>query len=184
MNMQIQMLLSATGYERLFDLDFQLLSDSVLTIIAVFVLFLVLSYNLFNPARKVLEDRKNRIRNDLESAQNDKEAALALKQEYEEKLENVDREVEQILSDARQRALANESKVVEAAKKEAAAIIERAHIEAELEKKRVMDEAKQEMIDVAALMAKKVVSRNIDTTIQDSLVDETLKELGEATWQK
>ena len=182
--MQIQMLLSATGYERLFDLDFQLLSDSVLTIIAVFVLFLVLSYNLFNPARKVLEDRKNRIRNDLESAQNDKEAALALKQEYEEKLENVDREVEQILSDARQRALANESKVVEAAKKEAAAIIERAHIEAELEKKRVMDEAKQEMIDVAALMAKKVVSRNIDTTIQDSLVDETLKELGEATWQK
>ena len=85
MNMEMGMLLSAAteGYERLFDLDFQLLSDSLLTIIAVFVLFLVLSYNLFNPARKILEERKNRIQNDITTAQNDKDAALAMKEEYE-----------------------------------------------------------------------------------------------------
>ena len=63
MNIGINMLLSGVeGYERLFDLDLQLLSDSVLTLIAVFALFLILSYNLFNPARKMLEDRKNRDR--------------------------------------------------------------------------------------------------------------------------
>jgi F-type H+-transporting ATPase subunit b len=39
------------------------------------------------------------------------------------------------------------------------------------------------MITVAAMMAQKVVAQNIDTTMQDSLVEETLKEMGGSTWQ-
>lgn len=183
MSTGIGMLLSSTaGYERLFDLDFQLLSDSLLTIIAVFVLFLILSYNLFNPARKILEDRKNRIQNDIETAQNDKEEARAMKEEYEGRLKDVDKEVEQILSEARKKALDNENKIIAEARKEAAAIIERANVEAQLEKQKVVDEVKQEMVAIASLMAGKVVSANIDTEIQDSLINETLKEIGDSTW--
>lgn len=183
MNTGIGMLLSNTaGYERLFDLDFQLLSDSLLTIIAVFVLFLILSYNLFNPARKILEDRKKRIQNDITTAQNDKDAALALKEEYEGKLGTVDKEVEQILSEARKKAMDNENKIIAEARKEAAAIIERANVEAQLEKQKVVDEVKQEMVSIASLMAGKVVAANIDTEIQDSLINETLKEIGDSTW--
>ena len=66
---------------------------------------------------------------------------------------------------------------------EAARIIRRANEEAELEKKRVMDEMKQEMIEIASMMAGKVVAASIDTTIQDALVEETLKEMGDTTWQ-
>ena len=51
-----------------------------------------------------------------------------------------------------------------------------------LEKKKVADEVKQEMISVAAVMAQKVVAANIDTTIQNTLVEQTLKEMGEKTW--
>ena len=54
---------------RLFDLDFQLLADSLLTIIAVFVLFIALSYLLFNPARKFMQDRQNKIAGELDHAQ-------------------------------------------------------------------------------------------------------------------
>ena len=54
-------LLAAEMEPRLFDLDFQLLADSLLTIIAVFVLFIALSYLLFNPARKFMQDRQNKI---------------------------------------------------------------------------------------------------------------------------
>ena len=46
-----------------------------------------------------------------------------------------------------------------------------------------MDDMKTEMIQIASLMAGKVVSASIDTTIQDSLVEETLKEMGDKTWQ-
>ena len=46
---------------RLFGLDWQLLADAVLTLIAVFVLFLAMSYFLFNPARKMLRERREKI---------------------------------------------------------------------------------------------------------------------------
>lgn len=168
---------------RLFDLDFQLLFDASLLAISVFFLFLFMSYMLFDPARKLLQNRQNKIRQDIATAEGDREEAAKIKAEYEEKLKNVDKESEVILSEARQKALKNEAKIISDAKEEAARIIARANEEAELEKKRVADEIKQEMVSIAALMAGKVVAANIDTTIQQSLVDETLKEMGDATWQ-
>lgn len=168
--------------ERLFDLDMQLVHDVILLAIAVFFLFLAMSYLLFNPVRKMLEDRKLKIRTELDDAAADKNDAAELKAQYEEKLKGIDKEVEAILSEARQKALHNEAKIVEEAKAEAARIIARANEEALLEKKRVVDEMKQEMISVAAAMAAKVISANIDINIQNQLVDETIKEMGDSTW--
>ena len=168
---------------RLFHLALQLIQATILLAIFVFFLFLLLSYLLFDPAKKLLEDRKNKIGSDLASAADDKEQAAALRAEYEEKLKNADKEAEAILAEARQKALQNESRIISEAKEEAARIIARAGEEAQLEKKRVADQVKQEMISVAAAMAGKVVQANMDTAIQDSLVEQTLKEMGDTTWQ-
>ncbi len=175
-------LASAEMEPRLFDLDLQLISDSVLMIIAVFALFLIASHLLFNPVRNMMQNRQNRIQNELDSAANDMENARALKEEYEAKLKDIDKEAEIILSEARKKALANENKIVADAKEEAARIIERANVEAELEKNKAADEVKREMVVLASMLAGKVVNAAIDTTVQDSLIDETLKEIGEGTW--
>lgn len=172
----------ATEMSRLFDLDFQLLADSFLSIIAVIVLFFCVGYFLFDPVRKVLEDRKERIASDIETAKADKDDALALKEEYESKLAEIDKEAEAILSQARKKALANESKIIQDAKEEANRIIERANTEAQLEKQKVADEIKKEIVTVASMMAGKIVAASIDTKVSDSLIDETLKEMGENTW--
>lgn len=166
----------------LFNLDAQLLFDTALLAIAVFFLVLAMSYLLFNPARKLLKDRQERISNDIDSAKEDKESAAALKAEYEAKLKEVDKEAEGILAEARQKAMKNQAKMIDEAKEEASRIVKRAQEEAELEKKHAMDDMKQEMITVAAMMAQKVVAASIDTNIQSTLVDETLKEMGESTW--
>jgi F-type H+-transporting ATPase subunit b len=166
----------------LFNLDAQLLFDTALLAIAVFFLVLAMSYLLFNPARKLLKDRQERISNDIDSAKEDKESAAALKAEYEAKLKEVDKEAEGILAEARQKAMKNQAKIIDEAKEEASRIVKRAQEEAELEKKHAMDDMKQEMIAVAAMMAQKVVAASIDTNIQSTLVDETLKEMGESTW--
>ena len=73
--------------------------------------------------------------------------------------------------------------MLDEAKAEAARIIERANREVELEKKKALDDMKQEIVDIAAYMAEKVVGNSIDVKIQDALIDETLKEMGEHTWQ-
>lgn len=167
----------------LFGLDVQLVSDTILLAIAVFILFIILSYVLFNPARELLEKRRQKIRDDIDSAQKDKEDAKALKEEYDAKLRDVNKEAEEILSDARKKAKQNETRIIEEAKEEAARIIQRANQEIELEKKHAIDDMKQEMIQIASIMAGKVVAASIDTTVQEQLVDETLKEMGDSTWQ-
>ena len=166
----------------LFNLDPQLVFDAILLAIAVFFLYMLMSYLLFNPARKMLKDRKDRIASDIDDAKADKESAAALKAEYEAKLKEVDKEAEAILAEARQKAMKNQDRLIQEAKEEASRIVRRAQEEAELEKKHAMDDMKQEMIAVASLMAQKVVAASIDTKIQNILVDETLKEMGESTW--
>lgn len=169
--------------EKLFGLDAQLLHDTILLALAVLFLFTMMSYLLFDPVKKMLHDRQERIKNEIDMANKDRKDALALKEEYDVKLKDVEKEAEEILSEARQKALKSEAKIIDEAKEEAARIIKRANEQALLEKKRVMDEAKQEMIAIASMMAGKVVSASIDTTVQDALVEETLKEIGESTWQ-
>ena len=77
---------------------------------------------------------------------------------------------------------AKADKEIADAKEEAARIIERANAQIELEKKHALDDMKQEMITIASMMAEKVVAASIDTNVQESLIDETLKEMGEGTW--
>ncbi len=168
---------------RIFDLDMQLIADSAFLALNVFILFAVMSYFLFNPVRDMLKKRKERIENDIETAKQNKEDALALKSEYEVKLKEADKEVENILSEARKKALKKEETMIAEAKEEAARIIARAQNEIELEQKRAMDDMKKEMIQVASMMACKVVAQSIDVQIQDTLIEETLKEMGENTWQ-
>jgi F-type H+-transporting ATPase subunit b len=173
---------AAADYSRLFDLDLQLLQDAVLTLIAVFSLFLVASYFLFNPAREFLRKRQETIKNDIETAEKNKKEAITTKEEYENKLKDIDKEAQVILSEARKKAVENENRIIANAKEEAARIIERAGVEADLEKKKAVDDMKKEMISIASIMAGKVVSASIDTTVQESLIEETLKEMGDTTW--
>ena len=169
--------------ERLFTLDAQLLFDTIVAALAMLLLFTVLSFLLFNPVRDLLEKRKQRIVEEQETAKREKEEAIAYKEEYEKKLQEADKEVQVILSDARKKAMKNEAAIIAEAKEEAARVMARANTEIDLEKKRALDDMKQEMIAIASMMAQKVVSASIDTEVQESLIDETLKEMGENTWR-
>lgn len=175
-------LLAAEMEPRLFDLDFQLLADSLLTIIAVFVLFIALSYLLFNPAHKFMQDRQNKIAGELDHAKTAQEDAEKLKADYEARLANVDKEADEILSAARAKALANEADIVAKAREEASRIIAHAHVEAELEKKKAADEIKQEMVGLAMDAAGKFVRVSMDDRTKNALIEETLAEIGENTW--
>lgn len=171
------------GLDRLIGFDAQLLFESFWTAINIFILFFGLSYLLFNPVRNVLEKRRQKIAGELAEAADDKKSAAAMKAEYEAKLKEVSKEADGILEEARRKAKIREAEIVEEARAEAARIIERAGREIELEKKKALDDMKQEIISIASVMAGKVVAASINTTVQDALIDETLKEMGESTWQ-
>ena len=131
----------------------------------------------------MLKKRQDKVKNDIDSAEKSREDAAKLKEEYENRLREIQKEEDAILSAARQKALENETKIIDQAKAEAANIIERANHQAELEMKKAQDEIKKEIITVASMVAGKAVSEKLDIEIQDSLIDDTLKEIGEKTWQ-
>ena len=167
---------------RIIGFDWQLLHDAVLTGINIFILFFALSYLLFNPARNFLEKRRQKIAGDLAEAADNKKTAQELKAEYESKLKEINKEADMILAEARKKAMIKETDILDEARAEAARIIERANRQVELERKKALDDMKQEIVSIASLMAGKVVASSIDVKVQDSLIDETLKEMGESTW--
>lgn len=169
--------------ERLFNLDAQLLFDTGLTMIAMLVMFTFLSYLLFNPARDFLKKRQDKIKDDIDTAKADKEQAKLLKEDYEARIKNINKEADEILSQARQRALQNAERIKEEANEEAARIIARANAQIELDKKKAADDMKKEMITIASLMAGKAAAASMSVEVQDSLLEETLKEIGDNTWQ-
>lgn len=166
----------------IFGLDPQLLVDSAITMLAMFAMFVLLSYLLFNPARNLLQKRQDGIREQMDTAKRQKEEAMQFKAEYDEKLKNVEKEAEEILTQTRKKAQKKESEIVNEAKVEAVRVLERANREVELEKSKVKDEVKQEMISVATAMAGKIVATSLDEKEQSQLIADTLEEMGDKTW--
>ena len=159
---------------RIFGLDIQLGFDVIMQGIAVFIMFALLSYILFEPVRKILEDRKNRIADEIDQAEADQAEAAKLKAEYDHKLKNVEKEADALMAQARKKALKREE--------EAARIIESANHEAELARINAQDQMKQEMIKMAVLMAGKFIQNQMDEKDQNAFVDQTLQEMGDKTW--
>ena len=178
----IQVALSSGLGDYIFGFDPQLLVDSAITLLAMFFVFLLLSYLLFNPARNLMEKRQEGIREQMETAAREKQDAIQFKAEYDEKIKNVQKETDEILSEARKKALKKESVMLEEAREEAAQIVARANREVELEKSKVKDEMKQEIINVATAMAGKIVASSLDESKQSQLLADTLEEMGDETW--
>jgi len=170
-------------FGRIFGLDAQLQADACIQAVAVFLLFLLLSYLLFNPARELMAKRQEKIKNEMDEAKEKLDSATAMKEEYDSKIKNADKEVDEILSEGRRKALKREEEIVNEAKAEAVRIRKRTEKEIELEKNKVKDEVKQEMIGVAQVMAGKLIKASIDAETQEKLINEALDEMGDDTWQ-
>lgn len=169
---------------RIFGLDAQTLFDTCIMLVAMLFLFILLSYLLFNPARKMIQKRRELIQGQLEEAASAKQDALTMKEEYDSKLAGVQDESAELLAEARKKAKSREAEIVAEAKEEAHRIVTRAEKEVSLEKDKVRDEMKQEIVQAATLMAGKFVEKSMDESVQAELIDETLKEMGDDTWQK
>ncbi|MBR6396003.1 MAG: F0F1 ATP synthase subunit B [Lachnospiraceae bacterium] len=168
---------------RIFGLDAQLLADVCIQLVAIGLLFFLLSYLLFNPARELLAKRRAKVEGDLDDAAKAKADAEEAKKTYEGKLAAADKEVDLILSDARQKGQMKEAEMVAQAKEESARILARAEKEVELEKEKVKDDVKHEIIAVASQMAAKITAASMDEAKQEELLESTLAEMGDDTWR-
>ena len=177
------MFLAGDSLFRIIGFDGQLIFDSIITGINVFILFFALSYFLFNPVQKALKNRSEKIKNEIENAKKQEAEAIALREEYEKKLAETRDEVENIIEDARKNAKKISEDIVAEAKVEAQNIVNRGNKEIEQERAKAVDELKNQVINISTLIASKVIKENVNAENEDKLFNEALSEIGANSWQ-
>jgi F-type H+-transporting ATPase subunit b len=175
-------LLSTVGEPQVFGLNQQTFVTAVLVLINAIVLAAVLTKLLYKPVLNILQERRARILEDVQTAEKEKADAMKLKAEYEQALKAVEQEKQDILSAARKLADDKGKEQIAEAKQEADTLKARAQKDIELEQDRVKGEMKQAVIDVSSLMVSKFLTRTIDEQTHEQLFNETMAELEEIAW--
>ena len=134
---------------------------------------------LFVPVKNMIDARQKEIDTMYDDANTAKEEALKLQNEYEEKMLAAQETGERIVKEAMVRGQNREEEIIEAAHKEASAILEKAEADIAQEKKKAMNDAKDEISEIAMAIAEKVIDRELNEKDHQKLVDSFIDALGE-----
>ena len=136
---------------------------------------------LLNPIKKVIADRKAKADSEIADAQKLRTEAEAMKAEYEQNLQNARAEANQIVANAQKTATARSEEIVGEARAQAAALKQKAESDIAQERKKAVNEVKDEIGGIAMEIASKVVEREISEKDHKDLIDEFIKNVGEAS---
>ena len=136
---------------------------------------------LLKPIKQVIADRKAKADSEIADAQKLRTEAEAMKAEYEQNLQNARTEANQIVSAAQKTATARSEEIVGEARAQAAALKQKAEADIAQERKKAVNEVKDEIGGIAMEIASKVVEREIKEEDHKDLIDEFIKNVGEAS---
>ena len=136
---------------------------------------------LLNPVKKVIAERKAKADSQIADAEKLRTEAEAMKAEYEQNLQNARTEANQIVAAAQKTAAARSEELLGEARAQAAALKQKAEADIAQERKKAVNEVKDEIGGMAMEIASKVVEREIKETDHQDLIDEFIKNVGEAS---
>ena len=136
---------------------------------------------LLKPIKQVIADRKAKADSEIADAQKLRTEAEAMKAEYEQNLQNARTEANQIVAAAQKTATARSEEIVGEARAQAAALKQKAEADIAQERKKAVNEGKDEIGGIAMEIASKVVEREISEKDHKDLIDEFIKNVGEAS---
>ena len=143
------------------------------------ILYLFLKKLLFKPLKNMIDSRQKEIDDMYANAEGKEAEAEELKASYEEKLEKANSESEEILKNAMRRAKLREEEILKEANEKAARTVERAYEQVELEKKRAINEVKNEVSEMAIGIASAVIERDVNGDEHKKFIDSFIENMGD-----
>ena len=134
---------------------------------------------LFKPVMKMIQERQDEIDRMYAGAEQARSEAKSLQAEYEKKLSDAVQTGDRLVKEAVARGQSREEEILRQANREAAAILDKANADIAQEKKKAINDAKDEISVIALAIAGKVVGRELNEADQSLLVDSFINELGE-----
>ena len=151
----------------------------VFQILNTFILYLLLKKFLFAPVTEVIEAREKSISDSLNDAERISNEAEKFKTEYLEKLQSAEDEGREIVSIATKNADEKSNRILKEAREAADKQKEKADADIALERKKVINEVKDEISSLAILAASKVLESEVDEDKNKTLVNKFIEQVGD-----
>lgn len=155
----------------------------VFTICNTLILFFVLKHFLYAKVKKVLDARKDEVEKIYSDADDKNKAAAELKADYEQKLAVAKETAGEIVKTATVKAQSRGTEIVTEAQQKAGTMLARATQQIEQDKKKALNEAKNDIADLALSAAAKVVAKDLTSADHRKLIEDFIENTGEIKWQ-
>ena len=146
----------------------------------LFLQMFVVKKFFLNKVLAILDARRDAADKEIVDAQNAREEAMNIKATYEENMRQAKAEANALLSQAQKTASARSEEIINQAQAQAAQIKEKAAADIEQEKKKAINDAKDEISGISMAIAEKVVERQLNAADQQKLIDQFINDLGDA----
>lgn len=151
----------------------------LISLINLFLLFLIVKKFLFKPVKKVLSARQAQLDDQYAKAKKAENEAEANRIAWKDKKTQLDHEANAILQSATERAAYREEQIVSEARERADSLIRQAEAEASLERKKAEADIKREIVEVSGALTEKMLEREINPQDHRQLIDSFIEEIGE-----
>ena len=143
----------------------------VISLCNLVILFLILKKFLYKPVKKVLAQRQAAVDEQYAAARQAEEDAAADKAAWEEKMQTAQDEADALIQAATVTAGRRGEDIVAQAQEKADRLVRQAQADAQLEMEKAQSAVKQEIVDISALLAEKMLQREIKTADHRTLID-------------
>ena len=147
------------------------------TIVCFLITLFVLKRYAFGPIQKGIDERRERIRASLDEADRAREEARRLLEEHRALIGRAQTDAEEILSEARHVADANERRMREELEEDRQRRLEDTRKQIEAETRRALEQIRLEVVDLSMLAATKVTRKSLDDADHKRLIEEAVGEL-------
>lgn len=149
------------------------------TIANLFVQLFIIKKFFLDKILAVLDQRRHAADQEVNDAKAAKAEALEMKKSYEQNMLDATNKANEILANAQKSAVERSEKLIGEAQQQAAQIRSKAAADIAMEKKKAINDAKNEISGLALAIAGKVVERELDMADQSGLIDRFIDELGD-----
>lgn len=136
---------------------------------------------LFKPINEMLAKRKAMADAEISNATKAKEEAIAMKEEYEQNMQDAKTKANEILQSAQKSATIQSEEIIREATAQATALKAKAESDIEQEKRKAVNDIKNEIGGMALEIAGKVIEREIGENDHTKLIDEFIANVGEVS---
>lgn len=150
--------------------------DILISLINIVVLFFLLRLILWKPVNRYLATRANRIGTELDDAEAKRQNADALRLEYEEKIEGIEERGRDMMREMQIKASEEADDIIKEAREKVRVMLDESRKRIEEEKERAIENAHQDIAQIATDMAARILRREVSLADSKSAVDHFFSE--------